>query len=319
VVELLVVISIIAVLAAILLPAVNSARMAALRNQNLNNVKQITTAIISYEEAKKTLPPLTYRYDKTAPKGDYTSSVSWAFVILPHLEEQNLYDRLVVTKKNYEPENQMAMGSKLSIYANPIRRDASNLAPFFSQSNVTGASLDYAANGGIVGKVDRDKKAMPLDGALSPGGQSGIINKDYPYGQKFDPHHSGPFHRDVALPLAAVKDGLSSTLCIGDRWMPSLMAPNDPQLKWSDLAGMPGDSWPTLIRYANPDAQSVARLPFPTSTTDPSILKFGGARIGDACFGMLDGRAVWLQYSIDPIVFQHLASIHDGQHVPPLD
>ncbi len=55
-IELLVVIAIIAVLIALLLPAVQSAREAARRASCVNNLKQITLAILNYESANAIIP-----------------------------------------------------------------------------------------------------------------------------------------------------------------------------------------------------------------------------------------------------------------------
>src|SRR5215469_7369740 len=56
-IELLVVIAIIAVLIALLLPAVQAAREAARRSQCVNNLKQMSLAVMNYEGVNGTLPP----------------------------------------------------------------------------------------------------------------------------------------------------------------------------------------------------------------------------------------------------------------------
>jgi prepilin-type N-terminal cleavage/methylation domain-containing protein len=56
-VELLVVITIIGVLVALLLPAIQAARDAARRSQCSNNLKQLALGVLNFESSFKHLPP----------------------------------------------------------------------------------------------------------------------------------------------------------------------------------------------------------------------------------------------------------------------
>jgi prepilin-type N-terminal cleavage/methylation domain-containing protein/prepilin-type processing-associated H-X9-DG protein len=83
-IELLVVIAIIAILIALLVPAVQKVREAAARTQCLNNLKQIALGMHGHHDATKTLP-----------KGVATKSAvlgTWQVSILPHIEQQPLFD-----------------------------------------------------------------------------------------------------------------------------------------------------------------------------------------------------------------------------------
>jgi prepilin-type N-terminal cleavage/methylation domain-containing protein/prepilin-type processing-associated H-X9-DG protein len=87
-VELLVVISIIAVLVGLLLPAVNAARESGRKIQCANNLKNIALATISFESGKKRYPG----YLDSVPAGTNRRPASWLITILPELEQQPLYD-----------------------------------------------------------------------------------------------------------------------------------------------------------------------------------------------------------------------------------
>jgi prepilin-type N-terminal cleavage/methylation domain-containing protein/prepilin-type processing-associated H-X9-DG protein len=83
-VELLVVITIIGILIALLLPAVQAAREAARRMQCTNNLKQIGLGLLNYEQTYKVFP--------CANGG--TGWWGWSAMILPYLEQQGLYDQI---------------------------------------------------------------------------------------------------------------------------------------------------------------------------------------------------------------------------------
>jgi prepilin-type N-terminal cleavage/methylation domain-containing protein len=92
-IELLVVIAIIAVLIALLLPAVQKVREASNRSKCTNNLKQLALAVHSYHDAYGYVPPnaksLAYSWatDSAAPG---PNTWSWIARILPYIEQDNL-------------------------------------------------------------------------------------------------------------------------------------------------------------------------------------------------------------------------------------
>lgn len=109
-IELLVVIAIVAILVALLLPAVQKAREAANRTKCINNVKQLSLALHNYHDAHSVLPPgaiLSLFGGDISPTGarfrdprePFESNqllglhgTSWMFQILPYVEQGNVYE-----------------------------------------------------------------------------------------------------------------------------------------------------------------------------------------------------------------------------------
>src|SRR5262245_35655700 len=81
-IELLVVIAIISILIGLTMPAVQAAREAAARVSCANNLRQIGLAMQAYEGQFGRLPP---------SRNGLAESPSWAWLILPQLEQDNLY------------------------------------------------------------------------------------------------------------------------------------------------------------------------------------------------------------------------------------
>jgi prepilin-type N-terminal cleavage/methylation domain-containing protein/prepilin-type processing-associated H-X9-DG protein len=87
-VELLVVIAIIGVLVALLLPAVQAAREASRRTSCANKFKQLTLAVINYQDTHQVFPP------QGLPTHGAQNSWGWAPLIFPYMELQGLYDAI---------------------------------------------------------------------------------------------------------------------------------------------------------------------------------------------------------------------------------
>ena len=99
-VELLVVIAIIAILIALLVPAIQKVREASNQTQCINNLKQMGTALLAHHDVYKVFPSggtipwdvVLYSRGKV-PEGPHKQQVSWGFQILPYIEQEALYKK----------------------------------------------------------------------------------------------------------------------------------------------------------------------------------------------------------------------------------
>jgi prepilin-type N-terminal cleavage/methylation domain-containing protein len=104
IIELLVAVAIIAILIALLLPAVQSAREAARRMQCRNNLKQVALAAHNYHDVNQRFPmqiSVVYQEgfpcgpDKGIPSNYFDFNMhTWGSALLPFLEEGGVYDRI---------------------------------------------------------------------------------------------------------------------------------------------------------------------------------------------------------------------------------
>lgn len=166
-IELLVVIAIIAVLTGLLLPAVQQAREAARRTQCKNNLKQIGLAILNYESVYQVFPRAfsVTTSNSMGPTGSY--GVSTMTVILPFLDQWNVYEQINVSRpaldsSNLPPGNR-AYSTSLAVYlcpstpANSVVDYSSELANSFNNFGITASfpgglmfgRTDYAADAGM--------------------------------------------------------------------------------------------------------------------------------------------------------------------------
>nr|WP_261361671.1 DUF1559 domain-containing protein [Aeoliella straminimaris] len=208
-VELLVVLAIIGVLVALMLPAVQMAREASRRSTCQNNLRQVGVATLNFETAHGKFPPgKKWSGPRTDPN---TFDYAWACIILNHLEEEAIYDKIDFNYKLVSPENIPATSQIISTYLCP---SASTLEPHRSPGGFIqglggqpGEGLGCIDYLGISGP-DK-KKPNPVTG-VDYGPQRGIL-----LGTK------GLEKEDIlieppSVTTAKITDGLSNTLMVAE-------------------------------------------------------------------------------------------------------
>jgi prepilin-type processing-associated H-X9-DG protein len=112
--ELMIVVSIIAVLIALLLPAVQSARETARRAQCANNLIQLGIAMGSYVSTHSVLPPGVVNATgpiRNLPEGYHHG---WVVQILPFIGQKNIYNHFDKHESVYDPANDTVAGMKIA-------------------------------------------------------------------------------------------------------------------------------------------------------------------------------------------------------------
>lgn len=318
-IELLVSITIIGILIAILLPAVQQAREASRRTACRNNLKQIGLALHNYHDIHSTFPP-TYVFAKTkAAFGiqNYTDrgcGWSWSSFLLPMLDQQPLYAELGIGQGRNPPP----VGSEFDI----------NLSVFLCPSDASGLESRY-------GIYYRDDFSDP---PVYPQFIAGYAKSNYPAViGNFNEHivgrtgdagardRNGIFHSYVTTKIRDVRDGLTSTLAVGEREMTSreFLGSN-----WSREGR--GAIWLRNFGVADStdsktfesfsggscDINSVTGVTHIEHTVNSHIMgSFGSLHTQGAHFLVADGSVRFVNESIDRQVYAYLGSMNDQQIV----
>ncbi|MGE0759696.1 MAG: DUF1559 domain-containing protein [Pirellulaceae bacterium] len=101
------------VLVALLLPAVQAAREAARRAQCANNLKQIGLALHNYHDSHGSFPP-AYTVDEEG-----RPLHSWRTLLLPYLDQGELYKRIDLSQPWDSPQNQALHSAVVPPYTCP--------------------------------------------------------------------------------------------------------------------------------------------------------------------------------------------------------
>jgi type II secretory pathway pseudopilin PulG len=108
----LVTVSVIGILVALLLPAIQASREAARRTQSMNDMKQLLLAMHMYMDKNKTFPPhAIYAGGKPV--------LSWRVAILPYIGQQALYNQFHLDEPWDSDHNKPLVAQMPEIFTNP--------------------------------------------------------------------------------------------------------------------------------------------------------------------------------------------------------
>ena len=332
-IELLVDIAIIGVLIHLLLPAVQMARESARRIQCANRLKQLSLAALNYEQTYRVLPAcgIVDPVQQTARGQDYLvydqlqgKMFSWAVLLLPYLEAQNLYDQfdfdVSILQQANNPqetfveaylcpsEENSGLYYQDSDFTKDKRFAKGNYAAYVSPFH---SDLQYVYPGALIGTGQRLKRVT--DGLSDTIVFSEVRTFDHPHDERgawalpwngasllsFDMHHYEDkydnHHGWVAQPDWP------------DSQLPNLLGPNSDTLvkcpeeirQQAQIEGMP------CIQYER-------NFPIGYVSAAPRSMHPLGV---NATY--LDGRVDFLSNDIDSLVMGFKISINDNNFVDP--
>ncbi len=308
-VELLVVITIIGILIALLLPAVQAAREAARRVQCSNNLKQIGLAILNYENLLGYLPPAGYSngYSYMA----YPNGIAVYGMVLPYLEQAAL-DEMALGEQIHHASIMPSETMRMSVLLCPSQPEEGNPTPsafIYHQhySPVLGPSGPDQWNGGDYPvEFAVSSPARENYGGYATGGAMPML--------LWNSSCTKRTNGNRVLRMADIYDGSSNTFLIGE-------------MSWDD-----GQLWNTWLRSTTNGSSGWGasycchNLRYAIHAYDWSTVNNnGGTGLNDTSFGsnhpggchflLGDGSVHFLSENTQLKILQALASRDGGEVV----
>jgi prepilin-type processing-associated H-X9-DG protein len=310
-------------LIALLLPAVQKTRHAVLRIQCANNVRQMGLALHNYHDSYEVFPPgfISKLVDPNwrLPKGNCNGEPpelgpGWSFfaLILPQLEQDNLYRRIQFNLQIMDPLNDDARRTVVRVYLCPADdpKDTVEVMDCGNPPKVTNIPVPMtdAAPCSYVGCLGGGNKAKP----------------DPLYGcYEYQPFN-GVFHRNSKVRMTDITDGTSSTIGVGERnsrfvngtWVGVIpqqevvYSPDAPKPPYNPSLP-PCQNWRPSIT-----AILVHSRQYTINASNGSPASFHSNHSVGGNFLFMDGHVKFISNSIDLDTMRAMCTRADGEVVP---
>ena len=272
-------IAIIAVLIALLLPAVQQARESARRHQCQNNLMQIGLALHDYHLAHRVFPPGSVNPTGPIDNGQGGYKHGWIIQLLPFLDEVNLSKAIDPNLGVYE-QTQIHLTVMTPEH---LQCPSSYKTPGESFGDYAGCHHEIEA------PIDADDNGMLFL-------NSSVRLDDVADGQQY------------TLFAGEIRD--SGRWSVGSRMSLRNTGTRIDDRTESQWLRKPGLTLPEIPPGVAPDDGSPAVTPPDPKT---SVGGFGSFHTGGANFLLVDGSVRFIGSSVDGGVYQHLGSRRDGQ------
>lgn len=275
-IELLVVIAIIAVLVALLLPAVQQAREAARRTQCKNNLLQLGLAIHNYEMAYEVLPPGVVNPTGPVKNEEKGYHVGWEVQLLPYIDQGATFKAFDFKVGVYDVNNERTRSLSLPTFICPS--DSHQRTTTTGSGKQAGVSNYAGCHNDIEAPITTD--------------------------------NTGVFYLNSSTRYDQISDGSTNTIFTGEK----LIDIDD--LGWvSGTRSTLRNTSSFNANSAGPINQfGVVQPSGGPAPAGPLVVGgFGSHHVGGAQFGMGDGAVRFISANVNPDVFKQLGNRADGK------
>ncbi len=316
-IELLVVVAIIGILAALLLPAVQSTRESARRMQCSNNLKQLSLGALGHVEAHGLFPTggWGWHWVGDPDRGfDKRQTGGWVYNILPFIEQRYAYELPADGQPNTLTQEQKDRANKLAKTPLALMNCPSRRASSLFEKPWDGRFVAYNATD----NSDADNVSARGDYAANAGSQA--HDEFFPGPPSLedgdDPHYA--WHDQTAsngisferseIRMAHVLDGACNTIMLGEKYL-------NPDQYTTGLCAADNENIYTGYNNDNFRSTNRAYRPLQDRPGYDSTYHFGSAHWAACHFAFCDGRVRTINYTVDVDTLSRLGNRMDGEAV----